>query len=123
MDNYPIVDLSIMIQQYKCAIRVTSKEDACAVVANAMHQFPGRTMHWSGETHYDRADENGLCYTMFFEGYDTPTHMSCTKSQWFVENGYHIIDFAELVSNAAEDLEESDQAIDVLIGACLGGMQ
>lgn len=113
--TYPYVDLSIMLSQYKCAIRLSSHEEALALIYNAKQQFPDRTNSWSYDnTYWHNRDSKGICYTMFRQGDTEPTTMSYTGAIWFEENGYLIIDFAELLSPQA-DIEESSENLDVLL--------
>ena len=113
--TYPYVDLSIMVEQYKCAIRVSSKEEAMALIYNAKQQFPNRTQTWEcDETYWRNRDSKGLCYTMFRQGDNIPTSMSYTGALWFEENGYEITDFADLMCPQVE-IEESEMSLDVLL--------
>ena len=113
--TYPYVDLSIMVERHKCAIRLSSKEEALALIYNAKQQFPNRTQAWDcDETYWHNRDEKGLCYTMFRQGDNIPTSMSYTGALWFEEHGYEITDFADLMCPQVE-IEESEMSLDVLL--------
>ena len=113
--KYPYVDLSIMVDRFKCAIRLSSQEEALALLYNAKQQFPDRTKTWSyEETYWHNRDSKGLCYTMFCKGDNIPTYLSYTGALWFEENGYEITDFADLMSLQVE-IEESEMSLDVLL--------
>lgn len=113
--TYPYVDLSIMLEQYKCAIRLSSNEEAMVLLHNAKQQFPDRTKSWSYDnTYWHNRDSKGICYTMFREGDTKPTTMSYTGAIWFEENGYEIVDFADLMRPQTE-IEESEMSLDILL--------
>lgn len=65
-----------------------------------------------GETAWDYDDRT--CYTLFYSTSSSPQGLSRYNVEWFLENGYEVIEFSDLTSFSDTDIEESDQPIDVL---------
>jgi hypothetical protein len=116
---FPTVDLSRMVENPPCVIHVSSLEEAKTVIYNAKNQFPERVKNWDIETkNHWGVYEKDTGYTMFYEGEDKPTTMSYSDIQWFEENGYEVIEFAELLGSIV-DIEESDQPVAALFGGAI----
>lgn len=118
MDNdVPYVDLSRMLQQPKCAIMAASEEEAEWLLSNAIQQFPEHTGNWRHcGTLWSKGNRGGrgTCYTLFDYNSSSPTRMTYSPTEWFEENGYEVIAFAELMHQFQEDIEESDSSLDAL---------
>ena len=113
------LDLSRMLADPRCAIHVSTLEEAQLVILNAKNQFPERVKNWNAVTnnHWKVYDEE-TGYTMFYEDDDKPTTMSYADIPWFKENGYQIVEFSELIEAVAE-IDESEQPISLLFGGAV----
>ena len=109
------IDLSRMLDEPRCAIHVASKEQADTIVHNARIQFPNRVKNWSYDNNIWGVYEENTAFTLFYEGEDSPSNMSYADVPWFLEHGYVVVEFDELVKESA-DITESDQSIGILIG-------
>lgn len=114
-DQFPVVDLSRMLEFPKCAIRLASNEEAQILIHNAKIQFPDRVKNWQLDRTYYMNYLKDTCYTLFYDGESEPTTMSFANIQFFNEAGYEVIDFCELNIPMVE-IEESDCSIEELIG-------
>ena len=112
--SYPELDLSRMFELPKCVVRVRTLEDAKTLIANFRKQYPGKS------DYFDMADpgwgEYGedTAYTLFYSDEDEPTELSRTDYEWFVEDGYELIELSELLNTT--EIEESDMPIESLFG-------
>lgn len=109
------LDLSRMLEDPRCAIHVSTLEEAKIIILNAKNQFPERVKNWNAisNNHWTvYKEETG--FTLFYEDEDEPTTMSYADIPWFKENGYQIVEFGDLLG-AVVDIEESEQSIDFLL--------
>ena len=113
-ENFQFVDLSRMLEHPKCAIQVSTEDEAKWFLQNAKEQFPERTSAWDRHNNYDVHRER-TCYTLFYSGATEPTNLSYAHDQWFIENGYEVIKLSELAGCMTE-IEESDTPLSALLG-------
>lgn len=114
MGKMPEIDVSRMFQYPKCAIRCRTFEDARAL-CNSMYTNYSKMAGHFGDTYtaWDYGDRT--CYTLFYSTSSSPQGLSRYNVEWFLENGYEVIEFSDLASFSDPDIEESDQSIDVLL--------
>lgn len=112
-EAYQEVDISRMLENPKCAVRVTSEYDAKEFIWNAKRAFPDFSKRWgNGETHWDEGVK-AIGYTLFDYSATRPSRLTYTDSiEWFIDNGYVIVDYADL----RVDIEESEMPIEALFG-------
>ena len=113
-ESFHCVDLSRMLEHPKCAIQVSTEDEAKWFLQNAKEQFPERTANWVSHNNYGVHKER-TCYTLFYSGDTKPTNLSYAHDQWFIENGYVVIQLSELAGCMTE-IEESDTPLSVLLG-------
>ena len=113
------LDLTRMIENPRCAIRVSTLAEAQLVILNAKHQFPERVKNWNAETnnHWNVYEEL-TGFTLFYEDEDEPSTMSYADVPWFEANGYQIVEFNELVG-AVSEISESEQPMSLLFGGAV----
>lgn len=114
MGKMPEIDVSRMFEHPKCAIRCRTFEDANALCNSVLNRDPKMAGHFGDM--YTAWDYGGrTCYTLFYSTSLSPQGLSRTNVEWFLENGYEVIEFSDLASFSDPDIEESDQSIDVLL--------
>ena len=113
-EDFQYVDLSRMFEYPKCAIQVGTEEEADYFLQSAKSQFPERTGGWRSSSNFGTHGDK-TCYTLFYEGATEPTNLSYSYKEWFLANGYEIVQFSELVGGMSE-IEESDSPLSVLLG-------
>lgn len=108
-----IYNISRMFEHPKCAIRCTNYSDASSLVSALSEIDPSLTEHFkNGNVGWDMAEQT--CYTLFYSDSKNAERLSRTRKRWFIDNGYEIIEFADIIMNNA-DIEESGQPIGFLL--------
>lgn len=84
------------------------------LVAAFTEQFPDRISGVSVEdTYWDEYDED-TAYAAYDNDYERPMSLGYSEDYWWKDEGYHIIQFAELCQ--VSEIDESDQPISLLVG-------
>lgn len=113
--EYLEIDLSRMLENPKCAIRVASKDDALLILFNARRQFKDFVIgRWPEDGYWSNYQEN-TAYTLFYRDSDKPQRLSYGRLPWFREHGYEILEINDLIASSI-DIEESDLSVDELFG-------
>ena len=115
---YPYVDLGRMLEQPKCAIHISSVEEANTVIYNAKKQFPDRVRSWSvARDGYWGRYKDQTAYTLFDCDCEEPSSMTFASVPFFTKYGYEILELYELENCC--DIEESELPVESLIGGTL----
>lgn len=113
---YPEIDLSRMLEHPRCAVRVTTQEQANAIIYNAQRQFPERISNsWDTANNYWSRYKEKTTYTLFYEGDNEPTMLSYGDVTWSQVNNYIIFEYEDLLSMTVEIIE-SDYPVNILLG-------
>ena len=115
MDGIPYVDLSVMLQPHKCAVVCRDVEELNIFYLNAQKQLSGY-LQWDHEDIRDVWDyyKDRTGFTLFADDGVEPSSMSYCSDDWFVGDGYEIIELSDLCNIL--EIEESDQPVSALFG-------
>ena len=113
--EYHYADLSRMLVPPRFAVVCRTEEEIRSFHYNCVDQL-GKFYEWSLDTilriwnrNYE-SEERG--FTLFLDN-RTPNHMSWCNQKWFIDNGYEVANFADLVD---PELSESDIDLIALLG-------
>lgn len=117
-DSVPYVDLSMMPLPPKCAVICRDIEELDIFFANLQEQIP-ECLYWDYDEiknlwHY-YGDKTG--FTLFDCDDEVPGSMTYCDYDWFVSEGYAVIELSSLLNTA--DIEESDLPFIALFGGVL----
>lgn len=105
------IDLTRMFES-KCAVRCRTEDDARILIQAVREKDPLMVAHIDPEDTLWINDNT--CYTLFYSDSQRAANLSRSKNiQWFVNHGYILYDFDELIT-VGSDIEESEQPIDTL---------
>lgn len=106
------VDLSIMVRCPKCAVMCRNIEELTLFYEDVQQQL-GQFVYWSFNEILDLYDayKDKTGFTLFADA-DEPGSMSYCYEEWFIREGYEIVEFSSLTPSA--EIEESDIPVESL---------
>ena len=112
-NHYGFVDLSRLIEAPRCAVFFQTVEEVECFYYNCESQLGDYCLFWALEDMTDRWENDNSAGFTFMTGSE-PEDMTWSGKDWFIEEGYEIIEFSDLANPV--EIAESDQPISLLIG-------